>query len=46
VLSSDEQYLHKAETLLYSEMSLALDIPKEEVQGYISDAVRKKKSLV
>lgn len=45
VLSSDEQYLRKAETLLYSEMALALDIPKEEVQGYISDAVRKK-SLV
>jgi len=27
-------------------MSVALDIPKEEVQGYISDAVNKKKSLV
>ena len=46
VLSSDEQYLHKAEMLLYSEMSLALDIPKEEVQGYISDAVRKRSSPV
>ncbi len=46
VLSSDEQYLRKAESLLYSEMSIALDIPKEEVQGYITDAVRKKKSLV
>ena len=45
-LSSDEQYLRKAEALLYSEMSVALDIPKEEVQGYISDAVRRKKSLV
>ena len=45
-LSSDEQYLRKAEALLYSEMSVALDIPKEEVQGYISDAVNKKKSLV
>ena len=31
-LSSDEQYLRKAEALLYSEMSVALDIPKEEVQ--------------
>ncbi len=41
VLSSDEQYLRKAEALLYSEMSLALDIPKEEVEGYISDAVKK-----
>lgn len=46
VLSSDEQYLRKAETLLYSEMSLALDIPKDEVQEYISDAVKKKKNLV
>ncbi len=46
VLSSDEQYLRKAESLLYSEMSIALDIPKEEVQGYITDAVRKKKSPV
>ena len=45
-LSSDEQYLRKAEALLYSEMAVALDIPKEEVQGYISDAVNKKKSLV
>ena len=46
VLSSDEQYLRKAESLLYSEMSIALNIPKEEVQGYITDAVRKKKSPV
>lgn len=42
VLSSDEQYLHKAEELLYSEMSLALSIPKEEVEAYIRKAVRGK----
>lgn len=43
VLSSDEQYLHKAEELLYSEMSLALSIPKERVEAYITAAVEKKK---
>ena len=35
VLSSDEHYLKKAEELLYSEMSIALSIPKERVEGYI-----------
>lgn len=46
VLSSDEQYLHRAEELLYSEMSLALSIPKDEVQTYISKAVKRQKSTV
>ena len=46
VLSSDEQYLHKAEELLYSEMSLALSIPKEDVETYIREAVRKQESVV
>ena len=46
VLSSDEQYLHKAEELLYSEMSLALSIPKEEVGMYIKEAVHCQESLV
>ena len=41
VLSSDEQYLRKAEELLYSEMSLALSIPKEKVAQYITEAVEK-----
>ncbi len=45
VLSSDEQYLHKAEELLYSEMSLALSIPKEEVGAYIKKAVRDKEKV-
>lgn len=46
VLSSDEQYLHKAEELLYSEMSLALSIPKDEVEAYIVRAVDKQKATV
>jgi CarD family transcriptional regulator len=41
ILSSDEQYLRKAEELLYSEMSLALSIPREQVSQYIADAVEK-----
>lgn len=44
VLSSDEQYLHKAEELLYSEMSLALSIPKDKVVSYIAEAVDKQKA--
>lgn len=46
VLSSDEQYLRRAEELLYSEMSVALSIPREEVETYIKDVVRSQKSLV
>ncbi|MCM1122130.1 MAG: CarD family transcriptional regulator [Eubacterium sp.] len=46
VLSSDEQYLHKAEELLYSEMSLALSIPKEKVEEYIAEAVDRQKETV
>ena len=46
VLSSDEQYLRKAEELLYGEMSLALSIPKEEVGRYIKEAVHRQGSFV
>lgn len=46
VLSSDEQYLRKAEELLYSEMSLALSIPKDQVGAYIVEAVKKQESKV
>ena len=42
VLSSDEHYLKKAEELLYSEMSLALSIPKENVVDYISREINGK----
>lgn len=45
VLSSDEQYLRKAEELLYSEMSLALSIPKDEVETYIRDAVHRQEDV-
>ena len=45
VLSSDEQYLHKAEELLYSEMSLALSIPKDQVEAYIVEAVKKQENI-
>ena len=46
VLSSDEQYLRKAEELLYSEMSVALSIPRQEVETYIKDVVRRQESVV
>ncbi len=46
VLSSDEQYLRKAEELLYSEMSVALAIPKEEVESYIKKSVDRQESVV
>ncbi|MCM1087753.1 MAG: CarD family transcriptional regulator [Muribaculaceae bacterium] len=42
VLSSDEHYLKKAEELLYSEMSLALSIPKESVEEYIFNRIHGK----
>ena len=43
VLSSDEYYLKKAEELLYSEMSIALSIPKENVEEYIDNEINKMK---
>ena len=46
VLSSDEQYLRKAEELLYGEMSLALSIPKEEVETYIKKAVHRQEGVI
>lgn len=46
VLSSDEQYLRKAEELFYSEMSLALSVPKQEMESYIKKAVSRQKSMV
>ena len=44
VLSSDEFYLKKAEELLYSEMSIALSIPKENVEEYITEEIDKVKN--
>ena len=43
VLSSDEYYLKKEEELLYSEMSIALSIPKENVEEYINEEITKMK---
>ena len=33
VTSTDEKYMHMAEEALYSELSMALSIPKEQVLG-------------
>ncbi len=41
VLSSDEYYLKKAEELLYSEMSIALSIPKDDMETYITEEIQK-----
>ena len=35
----DERFMKKAEELLYSEFSVALDIPKDKVEEYIHDKV-------
>ena len=35
----DERYLRMAEDNLYSELSLVLGIPKEEMEGYITQRV-------
>lgn len=45
ILSSDEQYLHKAEDLLYSEMSVALSVPKEKMESHIVSVIAKQKVL-
>ena len=35
----DERYLKRAEDLLYGELAVSLEIPKEDVVGYISQVV-------
>ncbi len=35
----DEEYMKRAETLLYGELAIALDIPKDEVEAYIASRV-------
>ena len=35
----DERFMKEAEDLLFGELAAALDIPKEEVRGYIEKAV-------
>lgn len=38
----DERYLKRAEELLYGELAVALDIPREEVADYIAAAAEKR----
>lgn len=38
---TDKQYMKKAEHLLHGELAIALDIPLEEVAGYIADKIGK-----
>ncbi len=40
VTAVDEKYLHVAEDSLYSELSLALEMPKEIVEDYISTRIK------
>lgn len=37
---SDEKYMKLAESLLFGELSVALDIPFERVQGYIEEKLK------
>ena len=37
----DERYMKRAEELLYGELAVALDMSKEEIGGYIAEAVGK-----
>ena len=36
----DQKYMNKAETLLFGELSCALDIPKDKVAEYIENRIR------
>ena len=39
VTTTDEKYLRMAEDYLYSELSIPLEIPKEEMEQYITDRI-------
>ena len=41
ITAVDERYMHLAEELLYSELGIALGIPKEQVLSYIVEAVER-----
>lgn len=41
IISLDEQYLRKAEDLLYGELAVALGIEKQDVQTYIAKEIEK-----
>lgn len=42
VTSSDERYLQMAEENLYGELALSLKMPKEKVEEFLSEKIRKK----
>lgn len=39
---TDEKYLKRAEELLFGELAVALELPREEVQSYISQRLKNK----
>ena len=41
VINVDDKYLNIAEKFLYGELEGALDMPKDEVKGYITDYLKK-----
>lgn len=45
ITSTDEKYMHMAEESLYTELGIALDIPKEQVLDYILKEVEIKKEM-
>lgn len=40
VTATDERYFKMAEDYLYTEFSLSLDIPKQEIGGYIAERIQ------
>lgn len=42
---ADERYLQTAEDLLYGELAVPLDIPKEQVRDYIAEQVRQTEEM-
>ena len=40
--SSDEKYLHMAEQNLYGELAFSLNIPKEDVEHFITERIQEK----
>lgn len=45
ITATDEKYMHMAEDALYSELGIALDIPKEQVLDYILKILESKSIL-
>ncbi len=42
----DDRYFHQAQEQLYGELAIALDMPKSEVDDYITSCINRKESLV